>query len=84
MLEDRSQSFGVARVADQRASVEELGEVGQRVALPKRVRRQPDERTNVRGEAVFIWTIVIDVGLRLRPRAIEQRQEAMGRYRGTG
>ena len=48
VLEDRSQSFGVARVTDQRADVEELGEVGQRVASAKRVRRQADERTNVR------------------------------------
>ena len=36
-----------------------------------------DERADVRGEAVVVWPVVVDVRLRLRPRAIEQRQEAV-------
>ena len=51
------------------------GRAARRVA--KRGRRQPDERTDIGREAILVRAIAIDVRLRLRPRAIEQRQEAM-------
>ena len=77
VLENRAQAFSIARMANQRAGVKELGQIRHPVARAKRLRRQPGERPDVDGEAVLIRPVVIDVRLRLRPCAVEQREESM-------
>src|SRR5262245_59239588 len=77
MLQDVHQPFGIAHLPDQRADVKELREVRQRVAIAQRRRCHADERAHVDGEAILLWTIAVDVRLCLRPRAIEEREEAM-------
>jgi hypothetical protein len=75
MLEDRAQAFRVACMTDQRADVEELGQVGNGIARAKRRRGDAEERAEIAGKAIVVRPIAIDMRLRLRPCPVEQRQE---------
>src|SRR5262249_26613202 len=77
VLEDVHQPFGIPHLADERADVEELRQVRQRVALAQRRRGHADERADIDREAIVLRPIAIDVRLCLRPRAIEQREKAV-------
>src|SRR3954467_14281435 len=77
MTEDVLQSFGVPHLADQRADMKELGKIRHLVAIASRAGGHADERADVHREAVGRGAVAIDVRLRLRPRAIEQCEEAV-------
>ena len=75
--DDGGQPFRVAHLAHQGAGVKELRQVGHRVAMPQRRRRDADERARRRPGSGRVRAVAVDVRLRLRPRAVEQREEAM-------
>lgn len=77
VLKNVRQPFTVPDLANQRADVEELGQIRQRVPIAKRRRSEPEERADVSRKSILFRPVVVDVRLRLRPRAIEERQEAV-------
>ena len=72
--DDIGEPFGIPDLTDERPDVKELRRIGQRVAIAERRRRQPGECADVGREAVVVRAVAIDMRLRLRPRALEQRE----------
>jgi hypothetical protein len=75
LADDRRQAVGVAHVAHQRAGVKQPGEVRNGIPLPQRLRGDAHERSDVDLKPIVLRPIAVDVRLRLRPGAVEERDE---------